>query len=177
MLLVSISAGVMAGLFISLVRLKLGMPGHKAFFWMTPVLIARLLGKCKIGTTAGGFFAALTTYSMGANLAGGVIGMPMIVLAGIVLDWTVNYIEKNKIASSGTILLLGLAGIVANLICLSKRMILPTGLNPHFILGVSGFWFRLFSYAFFGLLSAIVASISAQLIMRNHNNQRLNTNN
>lgn len=169
MLLVSISTGVMAGLFISLVRLKLGMPGHKAFFWMTPVLIARLLGKCKIGTTAGGLFAALTTYSVGANLAGGVIGMPMIVLAGVALDGTVNYIEKNKISNGGMILLLGFAGIVANLIYLSKRMILPTGLNPHFILGISGFWFRLFSYAFFGLLSGITASIIVILIIRKNN--------
>lgn len=169
MLLVSISVGVMAGLFISLVRLKLGMPGHKAFLWMAPVLVARLLGKCKVGTTAGGFFAALTTYSMGANLAGGVIGMPMIVFAGIILDWTVNFLEKNRITGGGMILLLGLAGIIANLVCLAKRMILPTGLNPHFILGVSGFWFRLFSYALFGLLSGIVASISAQLIMRKCN--------
>ena len=61
MLLASISVGVIAGIFISIFRLKLGMPGHKAFFWMTPVLIARLRGKCKIGATAGGFFAALFT--------------------------------------------------------------------------------------------------------------------
>ena len=166
MLLVSISVGVISGLFIALVRLNLGMPGHKAFFWMTPVLIARLRGGCKIGTTAGGLFAALTTYSLGANLAGGVIGMPMIVLAGMILDWTVNVIEKNKISGIAMILALGLAGIAANLVCLAKRMILPTGLNPHFIIGISGFWFKLFSYAFFGLLSGIVASISVWLIKR-----------
>lgn len=171
MLLVSISVGVIAGLFIALVRLHLGMPGHKAFFWMTPVLIARLRGGCKFGSTAGGLFAALTTYSLGANLAGGVIGMPMIMLAGIILDGTVNFIEKNKISGAAMILTLGLAGVVANLICLSKRMILPTGLNPHFIFGVSGLWFNLFSYAFFGLLSGIVASISAQL-WSNHSRRR-----
>ena len=163
MLLVSISVGVISGLFIGLVRLNLGMPGHKAFFWMTPVLIARLRGGCKIGTTAGGLFAALTTYSLGANLAGGVIGMPLIVLAGIILDLTVNFIEKNKISGLLMILILGLAGAAANLLCLAKRMILPAGINPHFIFGVSGFWFKLFSYAFFGLLSGIVASIIARV--------------
>ena len=160
MLLLSSSVGVMAGLFIALVRLNLGMPGHKAFLWMTPVLIARLRGGCKIGTTAGGLFAALTTYSLGANLAGGVIGMPLIAIAGLILDWTVNFIEKNKISGLAMVVSLGLAGIAANLVCLAKRMILPTGLNPHFIFGVSAFWFQLFSYAFFGLLSGIVASIS-----------------
>ena len=91
MLLVSISIGVLCGLFIALVRLNLGMPGHKAFFWMTPLLIARLRGGCKIGTSAGSLFAAITTYSLGANLAGGLLGMPIIVLAGMVLDLSVNY--------------------------------------------------------------------------------------
>ena len=163
MLLVSISVGIMSGLFIALVRLNLGMPGHKAFFWMTPVLIARLRGGCKIGTTAGGLFAALTTYSFGANLAGGVIGMPLIAVAGMILDWTVNHIEKNNISGWLLVLILGFAGIAANLVCLSKRMILPTGLDPHFILGVSGFWFRLCSYSFFGSLAGIIAAISVKL--------------
>src|SRR3990172_944678 len=171
-LFVSISVGVMAGLFLSFARPKLGMPGHKAFFWMTPVLIARLLGGCKVGATAGGFFAALTTYSVGANLAGGVAGMPMIVLAGIILDWTVNFIEKNRISGWGMILLLGIAGVLANLVCLAKRMILPSGLNPHSFLGLSGLWLRPFSYAVFGLLSGIVASVGAQLMMRTHHGLR-----
>lgn len=166
MLLVSISVGIISGLFISLVRLNLGLPGHKAFFWMTPVLITRLHSRCRIGTTSGGLFAALTTYSMGANLAGGVIGMPLIVLAAIILDVTVNFIEKNKFSGLKMILMLGIAGAIANLVCLSKRLILPAGLNPHFILGVSGIWFRLCSYSFFGLLSGIVASLSVKL---NHN--------
>lgn len=166
MLLASISVGVMAGIFISFVRLKLGMPGHKAFFWMTPVLIARLRGKCKIGATAGGLFAALATYSLGANLAGGIIGMPLIVFSAMILDWTVNYIEKNKISGAAMILLLGLAGIAANLVCLAKRLFLPTGISPHFILGISGFWFRLFSYAFFGFISGIVAAVAAKLMTK-----------
>lgn len=166
MLLVSISVGVMAGVFISLVRLRLGMPGHKAFFWMTPVLIARLGGKCKIGTTAGGLFAALTTYSLGANLAGGIIGMPMIIFAAIILDWTVYFLEKNKISGAVMILALGLAGVAANLVCFAKRMILPTGLNPHFMFGVSGFWFKFFSYTFFGFISGIIAAISAKLMIK-----------
>jgi riboflavin transporter FmnP len=168
MLLVCSSVGVIAGLLIAFVRLNLGMPGHKAFFWMTPVLIARLRGGCKIGTTAGGLFAALTTYALGANLAGGAIGMPMIVLAGIILDWTVNFLEKNKISGLKMILAIGLAGVAANLVCLAKRLILPTGLNPHFIFGVSWFWFRLFSYAFFGFIAGIAAAISARLIQHKH---------
>jgi hypothetical protein len=166
MVLISISVGVMSGLFISLVRLNLGMPGHKAFFWMTPVLITRLRSKCWIGATLGGLFAALTTYSMGANLAGSIIGMPIIVIAAVILDWTVNLIEKKNITGLKMVLFLGIAGAVANLVCLSKRMILPAGLSPHFILGESGAWFRLCSYSFFGLLAGVVAAISVKFKVR-----------
>lgn len=166
MLLASISVGVIAGVFISFVRLKLGMPGHKAFFWMTPVLIARLRGKCKIGATAGGLFAAVTTYSLGANLAGGIIGMPLIIIAAVILDCAVNFVEKNKMSGPAMILLIGLAGLAANLVCLVKRMFLPAGFSPHFILVLSGFWFRLFSYAFFGFISGIVAAFGAKLTIR-----------
>ena len=55
------------------------------------------------------------------------------------------------------------ASVAANLICLVKRKLLPPGLNPHFIFGVSGVWFKLVSYAFFGFLSGVVASISVRL--------------
>jgi hypothetical protein len=166
MLLLSSSVGVITGLFMALVRLNLGMSGHKAFLWMTPVLIARLRSGCKIGTTAGGLFAALTTYSMGANLAGGMTGIPIIGLAGLIFDWTINFFEKNKISGVVMIIALGFAGIAANLVCLAKRMILPTGFNPHFIFGISGFWFKLFSYAFFGFISGIVAGTIAKLTQR-----------
>jgi hypothetical protein len=164
MLMVSISVGILSGLFIAMVRLNWGLPGHKAFFWMTPVLIARLRGGCKIGTTAGGLFAALTTYSLGANLAGGVIGLPIIVLAGLILDWAVNVLEKNKVSTGFMILALGFAGLAANVVCLAKRMILPTGLSPHFIFGLSGAWVTLYSYMFFGFLSGIAAVIFAKLL-------------
>lgn len=170
MLLVSISVGVISGLFIALVRLKLGMPGHKAFFWMTPVLIARLRTGCKVGTTAGGLFAALTTASLGANLAGGVLGMPIIALAGLFLDWTVNFLEKNKISGAAMIFSLAVAGAIANLICFSKRLLSPEGLSPHFILGVSAFWFNILSYTFFGFLSGLVAAITARLKVKGSSN-------
>jgi hypothetical protein len=167
MLLVSISVGVMCGIFIASIRLGLGMPGHKAFFWITPLLIARMQGGCKIGTTAGSLFAAVTTYSLGANLAGGVLGMPVIGVAGVILDLAANYIEQNNFSVAMKVIILGIAGIAANLVCLSKRMILPEGISPHFIQGFSGFWFKICSYAFFGLLSGVAAALSMKLIRFN----------
>lgn len=159
MLLLSIAVGAMTGCFIAFVRLKLGMPGHKTFLWLTPVLVARLRGGCKIGTAAGGLAAAVSTYSLGANLAGGLIGMPLIVMAGLMLDGVINTLQKHKIAGPGMIGALTIAGALAGLICLAKRHILPAGLSPHHILGLSGIWFEIASYTFFGALAGVVASI------------------
>lgn len=160
MLLFSVSVGVFAGLFVSKVRLGLGMPGHKFFFWMTPVLIARLLNGCRIGTAAGGLSAALITYSLGGNLAGGLTGLPLIGISGLIMDWMVDISCKNKTSGAKMMLTVGLAAMMANMLCLAKRMMLPTGLNPHFIFGVSGFWFKVSSYMFFGFASGIVAAIT-----------------
>lgn len=159
MLLLSIAVGAMTGCFIAFVRLKLGMPGHKTFMWLTPVLIARLRGGCKIGTAAGGLAAAVSTYSLGANLAGGLIGMPLIVMAGLMLDWVINTLQNHKISGIRMIIALTLAGAAAGFICLIKRLGLPTGLSPHYMLGLSGFGLKLASYLFFGALSGFVASI------------------
>lgn len=94
MLAVSVAVGVIAGLFIGTVRLGLGLAGHKSLFWMTPVIIARLLGRCKAGTTAGALSAAFTTLAVGGRLAGGVLGLGLIGFAGIVLDVVINSLEK-----------------------------------------------------------------------------------
>ena len=161
-LLASMSVGVISGVFIACVKLHLGMPGHKAFFWMTPVLIARLRGGCKIGTTAGGLSAALTVFFLGENLAGGVIAMPLILAAGGFLDWAVYFFEKNKISGLSMILGLALAATFANLICLAKRLFLPAGISPHYLLGLSGFPLKLCSYAFFGFISGLTAAIASR---------------
>jgi hypothetical protein len=63
--------GVIAGMFMAHVKLDLGMPGHKAVFWMTPILIARILGKGKFGTTAGSLSAAFTSIAWGFGGCGG----------------------------------------------------------------------------------------------------------
>ncbi len=159
MLLVSISIGVLTGYVIAFAKLKLGMPGHKVFMWLMPVLIARLCGGSKIGTGAGGLSAAITTHALGANLSGGFIGMPLIFLAGTVLDCIIHTLEKNKFSIIYTIVAITLAGTVAGFICWLKRLILPSGLSAHYLFGLSGFWFKLLSYLFFGTMAGLIASI------------------
>jgi len=136
---------------------------------MTPVLIARLRGGCKIGATAGGGSAAVTTYLLGANLAGGVLGLPLIVLAGMFLDWVVNFFEKNKISGLSIIIGLAFAAAFANLICLAKRLYLPAGSSPTYFLGLSGFPLKVCSYAFFGFISGLTAAILSRKNVKTQN--------
>ena len=62
--------------------------------------------------------------------------------------------------------LVGLCAMSANIVMLAKRGLGPMGIAPHYLLGVSGFWFELLSYAFFGLLAGLVAVTAAYLIER-----------
>lgn len=169
MLAVSVAVGVIAGLFIGTVRLGLGLPGHKSLFWMTPVIIARLLGRCKAGTTAGALSAAFTTLAAGGRLAGGIMGLPLIGLAGIVLDVVINSLEKREMPALLVIPIIGITAMLANLLCLVKRLLVPLGPGSHFVFGVSGFWFKLICYAFFGLTAGLIAATLACLI--NHRRQ------
>jgi len=166
MLIASLAVGIIAGLFTAHVRLNLGLPGHKAVFWMTPVLLARLLGQCKAGATAGALAAAFTIFALGGNLAGGLLGLPLIGIVGVFFDAVIGYLEKYKIHILLIIPLLSLAAMSANLIMLAKRGLSPRGASPHFFLGMSGFWFDLLSYAFFGLLAGLIAAAGAYLTAR-----------
>ena len=169
MLVVSVAVGVIAGLFIGNVRLGLGLSGHKSLFWMTPVIMARLLGRCKAGTTAGALSAAFTTLAVGGRLAGGIVGLPLIGLAGIILDVVINSLEKRQTPHLLTIAIIGITAMFANLLCLGKRLLVPLGLGSHFVFGVSGFWFKLICYAFFGLTAGLIAATLACFI--NHRRQ------
>ena len=165
MLIMSVSVGVIAGLFISHVRLHLGLPGHKVLFWMTPVLVARLLGRCRAGTTAGALAAAFTACSLGGHLGGGIIGLPLVGVAGVFLDTVIGWIEKRKI-NYGILMitLVGLSAMTANLIVFGKRMINSVGGNLTFLFGVTGIWYDLICYACFGLAAGLLAASTVSVI-------------
>lgn len=161
MLMASMAVGVLAGVFMAHIRLNLGMPGHKALFWMIPAVLARLLGRCKAGTTATVLSTAFTSLALGGNLAGGWLGLPLVGFAGGFLDLVINFLEKRKICFFLVILVVGVTGIFANLLCLLKRLLLPAGVNMHVFWGISGVWFKIASYAFFGFLAGITGSVIA----------------
>jgi hypothetical protein len=164
MFMVCASVGMLSALVAAHVRLHLGLPGHKALIWMTPIVFARLLTRSKPGATAGVSAAAITSLGLGAPLAGGPWGLPLIALAGAVLDTAIWRIEKHSLPLVITVPLIGLTAMFANLLCLAKRMANPVGAFSHD--AVAAWWFRPVSYAAFGLMAGLMAATAAAVARR-----------
>ncbi len=167
MLLASISVGVIAGTFMGNVHMNWGLPGHKALFWMAPVLFTRIIGRCKAGSTAGAMAAALTTFSFGGHIAGGVVGLPLVALVGLSLDMLINQLESRKVSPLAATPILTAAATLGNLVMLGKRILTPRGFGAlhHNLMGITDPLYSLLSYAFFGLISGLAAATVAYIII------------
>ncbi len=161
MLLASISVGVIAGMLMVHVKLHLGISGHKGLFWITPVLVARLLGRCKAGSTAGVLAAATTCLGLGGHLGGGLLGLPLIALVGVTWDVLLHQIERHRLSWCLMIPVISLLGAGANLIALGKRLLAPPGPNAGQLFGLSGFTYDVISYAVCGLVAGFIAVMIA----------------
>ena len=165
-LAISLSVGVIAGCAAAFLKLHLGLPGHKAIIWMTPVIAARLLGRCRIAATAGAFTAAFVSLGSGGNLAGGLLGLPLVGAAGALVDACILKLENRKASAPTTILVVALAAMLANLICYGKRLLVPAGIAPHDMFGSAAVLLRPISYALFGFLAGLIASTGTHLFRR-----------
>lgn len=174
-LVVSLSAGVIAGCLATSLKFHLGLPGHKALFWMTPVIAARLAGRCRIGTTAGALTAAFVSFGLGGNMAGDAVGLPLIALAAAMIDACIIHLEKRKTSTLAAIVAVAFGAMLANLICCAKRLLIPAGLGPHDIVGGEELFLRLISYGFFGFLAGFIAAASVYLIRRRSHERRITT--
>jgi len=171
MLLLCTAVGVLAGAVTVLGRMHLGLPGHKALLWMIPILAARLLTGAKLGTTAGAATAVTTSLAAGGNLAGGPAMMPLVVLAGALLDVAAAFAEKHALTPVLLVSLMGLAGLAANLICLAKRFFSPVAQARHALWGIPGMGHAL-SYALFGLIAGLIgAGIACALLRRSRHDR------
>lgn len=148
------------------VRLNLGLPGHKALLWLAPIIVARVLGRCRAGATVGAAATAGATFAVGGHLGGGPLGLPLLVVAGVFLDLVTGALESGRIPAWLHVPAICGAATIANLICLTKRLLLPAGFGAHLLLDASGFWFQLASYAFFGLLAGLIATAVTHLFRR-----------
>ena len=154
---------MLAGVAAAHIRLGLGMPGHKAMFWIIPVLLARLAYRHPLGATAGAGAAACTSLALGGHLAGQALFLPLVAAAGAVLDTAVLFAERRKLGIFWLIPVLGVAGTAANGLCLVKRMLAPRP-HMHWLLGLSDPWASVVSYAAFGLLSGLTAAILVGIV-------------
>ncbi len=171
-LVVSVSIGIIAGCLAASVKLHLGLSGHKALIWMTPVIAARLLGRCRIGTTAGAFTAAFVSLGIGGNLAGGPLGLPLVGAAGALVDACIGRLEKHQTSAVMTIVAVASSAMLANLICCLKRLLGPVGIAPHSIFGSADLLLRPLSYALFGFVAGLVAAISSHVVRRRKTHRR-----
>jgi len=154
------AVGVIAGLLAAHVRLHAGLPGHKALFWMAPVLAARLLYGHPAGATAGACAAALTSLAFGGNLAGGALYVPLVALAGGLLDAAAAWAGRRTLPAWLLVAFFGAAGAAGNLLCAVKRMLVPQR-APHELLGLAGPLAQVLSYALFGLLAGLIGATVA----------------
>ena len=152
------AVGVLAGILIAHVRLHLGLPGHKALLWMTPIVVARLLCRHPAGATAGASAAALTSIALGGHLAGGILFVPLVAVAGAVLDVCVGFARRVGLSPWALVPLLAAAGAGANVVCGIKRLLLPQW-NYHVLLGLSGPWALLAAYALCGLAAGLTGAV------------------
>ena len=167
-LLWAVGIGAIAGFIASNLRLNLGLPGHKALFWMIPVVVTRIVGRCPVGCSSGGLAAGCSTIICGGNIAGGLYALPLIAVGGIVIDIVTRILEKRNVHPVFYICFIGLAAMAANLICLLKRLLMPAGFGIHL------FSTRLISYAFFGLMAGVAGGLIGLMINRSRARKRAN---
>jgi len=156
-LLFNIAVGIIAGVLAAKVRLHLGLSGHKALFWMVPILTARLTWRSPIGATLGASTAAGASLALGGNLAGGLPYVTLVFLAGGVLDAAIAFAQDRNFRPIAFILTLAMAGMLANIFCAAKRLVTPV-FHHSVIPGLSGPLATILSYAFFGLLAGLVGT-------------------
>ncbi len=172
-LVISLSAGLIAGCLAASLKFHLGLPGHKALLWMTPVIAARLAGRCRIGTTAGALTAAFVSIGLGGNLAGDAAGLPLIGAAGALIDACIIQLEKRKTSVFATIMAVAFSAMLANLICCAKRLLVPVGFAPQDVVSGMAFLLRPISYGFFGFLAGLIAAASVYMIRRRPHGRRI----
>jgi len=151
------AVGVAAGAAAALERIPLGLPGHKALVWMTPIVAASLLARHRIGATAAATLAGCSALALGGNLAGGALFLPLVTIAGSMLDLAAAFARRHGLTTWRLIVLFALAGGGANLLCLVKRLV-NASYRHHAILGLSGLSACIVSYVAFGLAAGALGA-------------------
>jgi hypothetical protein len=156
--------GVLAGIVVAYARMPLHLPGHKALWWIPPVLATRLLTRRRLGATVGATATIASTLSLGGRLAGGIAAMPLVILAGVLLDVAAKAAERRPVAIWRTVLLLSAAGAAGNVICFVKRLFEPSG-SFFSIDNLRDLGWSVSTYAIFGFAAGALGAALAYVIV------------
>ena len=156
--LTCVAVGILAGVAVAFLRTPLHLPGHKALFWITPALAVRLRtrGARPRSATLSCTATILTTGLFGGNLGGGWSLLPLISLAGLLLDLSANFAEQKHLPLKLALPLFATAGLLANTLVFLKHLTDPhtTPLSLETML---------LSHTLFGLLAALLATLTILL--------------
>ncbi len=156
--LLMVCVGALSGIAVACLRTPLHLPGHKALFWMVPVITARLSTRARSGASIGALATVVCTVGLGGRLAGGPTMMPLVVAAGVVIDVAVVYLENHNARFFRRLWIMAVAAAIGNLICFAKRTFEPMG--GYFSSGNVTDMLTVAAYhAFFGLLSGMSGSV------------------
>jgi len=153
-----IGLGLAGALLHSMLKLRLGIPGHAAIFWLVPILVGRGLAPMPVA-------GAVATTSLGVGLlAFGGLGAhwPLAAsfgtfwLVGPFLDLFVFSFERDaarpRLTGRWAWVLLPIAGLVGNLAHLVLKVIFGA-MFAH----PAGWLFELATYTAFGLAAGFIA--------------------
>jgi hypothetical protein len=153
-----VAVGMLTGIVVAYGRMPLHLPGHKVLWWMPAVLATRLLNRARAGATIGALATVITTLSLGGRLAGGVVMMPMVVVAGVILDAAIRFIDGHQISRWRAVFLLATAASAGNLVCFVKRIFEPAGAFFS-VVNLTDLLTAASLYALFGFLAGLLGAV------------------
>jgi hypothetical protein len=161
----AVSVGVLAGIAVTFARTPIHMPGHKAIWWITPILASRLMTRPRAGASVAAVTAAITTLTLGGRLGGGFASLPLIILAGALLDLAARIAERREFSISRRLLFFALAGAAANLLCFAQRFA-----DPKTAIFATGNLADLFnaacSHGAFGFLAGLLGAAAGAALLK-----------
>ena len=153
---VLVSLGMVSAMLHSYIKLHLGIPGHKAIFWLAPILIAKRIVRIREAGTVSSSAAALGMCA----LHGFSIRWPMFLtwgsfwLVGPALDafaWLINRRSSSLFSRAGFIFAI-MAGVIGNYAHFVLKLMFGI-YRPH----AGGFVLPLLTYFGFGVAAGAVA--------------------
>jgi len=165
--------GVAAAALQTWARLRLGVPGHSAMLWLTPIIVGRCLVPRKAAGTVCSTVTAVGLYAFG----GFSLRWPVVLsfgtywLVGPALDFYVSLIEAVS-SSLGrkdyrfpgrlAVIVLPVAGVVGNYAALFSKVLFQV-IRPHRArFGIAPGVYEIVTYLVFGLVAGSLAYVATR---------------